>query len=41
VLASFAPKLQRYTQRRLEKMGVEVWLNTGKSEMKLVQQEGL
>ncbi len=26
VLASFAPRLQRYTQRRLEKMGVEVWL---------------
>jgi NADH dehydrogenase len=26
VVAAFAPKLQRYTQRRLEKMGVEVWL---------------
>jgi NADH dehydrogenase len=28
VLASFAPKLRRYTRRRLQKMGVEVWLNT-------------
>ena len=28
VLGSFHPKLQRYTQRRLEKMGVEVRLNT-------------
>jgi NADH:ubiquinone reductase (H+-translocating) len=28
VLATFAPKLQRYTRRRLQKMGVEVWLNT-------------
>jgi NADH:ubiquinone reductase (H+-translocating) len=28
VLAAFAPKLQRYTQRRLEKMGVDVLLNT-------------
>ena len=33
VLASFAPKLQRYTQRRLEKMGVEVWLNTTARDM--------
>src|SRR6516165_12833376 len=33
VLASFAPKLQRYTQRRLEKMGVEVWLNTMARDM--------
>jgi NADH:ubiquinone reductase (H+-translocating) len=28
VLGAFHPKLQRYTQRRLEKMGVEVRLNT-------------
>ena len=28
VLPPFAPKLQRYTQRALEKMGVEVRLNT-------------
>lgn len=28
VLPPFAPKLQRYTQRKLEKMGVEVRLNT-------------
>jgi NADH:ubiquinone reductase (H+-translocating) len=28
VLGSFHPKLQRYTQRRLEKMGVEMRLNT-------------
>jgi NADH:ubiquinone reductase (H+-translocating) len=28
VLPPFAPKLQQYTQRRLEKMGVEVRLNT-------------
>ena len=28
VLAAFAPKLQRYTQRRLERMGVDVLLNT-------------
>jgi NADH dehydrogenase FAD-containing subunit len=27
VLTAFAPKLQRYTQRRLQKMGVEVRLN--------------
>jgi NADH:ubiquinone reductase (H+-translocating) len=28
VLATFAPKLQRYTRRRLQKMGVDVLLNT-------------
>jgi NADH dehydrogenase len=28
VLASFAPKLQRYTRRRLQRMGVDVLLNT-------------
>jgi NADH dehydrogenase len=28
VLAAFAPKLQRYTRRRLERMGVDVMLNT-------------
>ena len=28
VLAAFAPRLQRYTRRRLRKMGVDVWLNT-------------
>src|SRR5438046_1780016 len=33
VLASFAPRLQRYTQRRLQKMGVEVWLNTTAQDM--------
>ena len=33
VLAAFAPKLQRYTQRRLEKMGVKVWLNTAARDM--------
>jgi NADH:ubiquinone reductase (H+-translocating) len=33
VLASFAPRLQRYTQRRLQKMGVEVWLNTMARDM--------
>jgi len=33
VLAAFAPRLQRYTQRRLEKMGVEVWLNTMARDM--------
>ena len=33
VLASFAPRLQRYTQRRLQKMGVEVWLNTRARDM--------
>ena len=30
VLAAFAPKLQRYTRRRLQRMGVDVWLNTGR-----------
>jgi NADH:ubiquinone reductase (H+-translocating) len=33
VLAAFAPKLQRYTHRRLQKMGVEVSLNTAASAM--------
>ena len=33
VLASFAPKLQRYTQRRLQKMGVDVLLNTAAHAM--------
>jgi hypothetical protein len=33
VLAAFAPGLQRYAQRRLEKMGVEVWLNTMAQDM--------
>jgi NADH:ubiquinone reductase (H+-translocating) len=33
VLASFAPKLRRYTRRRLQKMGVEVWLNTAARAM--------
>jgi NADH:ubiquinone reductase (H+-translocating) len=33
VLAAFVPKLQRYTQRRLQKMGVEVWLNTMARDM--------
>jgi NADH dehydrogenase len=33
VLASFAPRLQRYAQRRLQKMGVEVWLNTMARDM--------
>jgi NADH:ubiquinone reductase (H+-translocating) len=33
VLASFAPKLRRYTLRRLQKMGVEVWLNTAAQAM--------
>jgi NADH:ubiquinone reductase (H+-translocating) len=33
VLPSFAPKLQRYTQRRLEKMGVDVRLNTAATDM--------
>jgi NADH dehydrogenase len=33
VLPSFAPKLQRYTQRRMEKMGVDVRLNTAATEM--------
>ena len=33
VLAAFAPKLQRYTQRRLQRMGVEVLLNTAAQAM--------
>jgi NADH:ubiquinone reductase (H+-translocating) len=33
VLAAFAPKLQRYTRRRLQKMGVEVLLNTAAQAM--------
>ena len=33
VLPPFAPKLQRYTQRQLEKMGIEVRLNTAATEM--------
>jgi NADH:ubiquinone reductase (H+-translocating) len=33
VLAAFAPKLQRYTRRRLQKMGVEVLLNTAAQDM--------
>ena len=33
VLPPFAPKLQKYTQRRLEKMGVEVRLNTAATDM--------
>ncbi len=33
VLAAFAARLQRYTQRRLEKMNVEVWLNTVARDM--------
>jgi NADH dehydrogenase len=33
VLAAFAARLQRYTQRRLEKMNVEVWLNTMARDM--------
>jgi NADH:ubiquinone reductase (H+-translocating) len=33
VLAAFAPRLQRYTRRRLQKMGVEVWLNTAARAM--------
>jgi len=28
VLPPFAPKLQHYTHQQLEKMGVEIWLNT-------------
>jgi len=35
VLASFAPKLQRYTRRRLERMGVDVLLNTMAQAMDL------
>src|SRR6516225_3140387 len=33
VLAAFAPKLQRYTRRRLQKMGVDVLLNTAARDM--------
>ncbi len=33
VLAAFAPKLQRYTRRRLQKMGVEILLNTAARAM--------
>ncbi|MBV9204754.1 MAG: NAD(P)/FAD-dependent oxidoreductase [Actinobacteria bacterium] len=33
VLAAFAPKLQRYTRRRLQKMGVDVLLNTAATAM--------
>jgi NADH dehydrogenase len=33
VLPPFAPKLQQYTQHRLEKMGVEVRLNTAATDM--------
>jgi NADH dehydrogenase len=33
VLTAFAPKLQRYTRRRLQKMGVDVWLNTAAQAM--------
>jgi NADH dehydrogenase len=33
VLAAFAPRLQRYTQRRLQKMGVQVLLNTAAQAM--------
>jgi NADH:ubiquinone reductase (H+-translocating) len=33
VLASFAPKLRRYTRRRLERMGVDVELNTAARAM--------
>lgn len=33
VLAAFAPKLRRYTRRRLQKMGVEVLLNTAAQAM--------
>ena len=33
VLAAFAPKLQRYTRRRLRKMGVDVMLNTAARAM--------
>ncbi len=28
MLPPFAPKLQQYTHRRLEKMGVEIWTGT-------------
>jgi NADH:ubiquinone reductase (H+-translocating) len=33
VLPPFDPKLQRYTQRRLQKMGVEIRLNTAATDM--------
>jgi NADH:ubiquinone reductase (H+-translocating) len=33
VLAAFVPKLQRYTRRRLQQMGVEVLLNTAAQAM--------
>ena len=33
VLAAFAPKLQRYTRRRLRRMGVDVLLNTAATAM--------
>ena len=33
VLAAFAPRLQRYTRRRLQKMGVEILLNTAARAM--------
>jgi NADH:ubiquinone reductase (H+-translocating) len=33
VLAAFAPKLRRYTRRRLERMGVDVLLNTAARAM--------
>ena len=33
VLAAFAPKLQRYTRRRLKRMGVDVLLNTAARAM--------
>jgi NADH:ubiquinone reductase (H+-translocating) len=33
VLAAFAPKLQRYTRRRLQRMGVDVLLNTAARAM--------
>ena len=33
VLSAFAPKLQRYTRRRLQKMGVDIWLNTAAQAM--------
>ncbi len=33
VLAAFAPKLQRYTRRRLQRMGVDVLLNTAAQAM--------
>jgi NADH:ubiquinone reductase (H+-translocating) len=33
VLAAFAPKLQRYTRRRLQRMGVDILLNTAARAM--------